>query len=74
MPNLSSPFELAANGRSDIERDDNWKLLRDHCHTTGSHWDQSTARYQLNLCCNQEAEENEVEIGGGHAVEETLML
>ena len=72
VPNLSSCFELAANSRSDIEREDNWKLLSDHCHTTGSRWDQSTGCYQLNRCRNQKAEENDEEVGGGHAVEETL--
>ena len=74
VPNLSSCFELAANSRPDIERDDDWKLLSDHCHTTGSHWDQSTAQYQLNLCRNQEPKENDIEVGGVHTREETLML
>ena len=73
VPNLSSPFELAANSRSDIERDDDWKPLRDHCHATGSHWDQSTARYQLNRSSNQEAKENEVEVGGVHTRKRRLL-
>ena len=72
VPNLSSLFKLAANSRSDIERDDNWKPSRDHCHATGSHWDQSTARYQLNRSSNQEAKENDVEVGGGHTRERSI--
>ena len=72
LTNLSSFFELAANGRSYIESVDNGKPLSDHCHT-GSYWDQSAGRYKLNLSGKQGAEENDVE-GSGHTGEDSYAI